>query len=160
MSRALTKATRQRMREMFLNELAQRGIVQDAAMVAGLSRQSFYEWRNNDPEFAADWDEALEIANDALEREAWRRAVEGVDKPLIGRVGKDQDGVIEIVKEYSDTLMVKLLAARRPEKFRERTRDEPLPPVDWERVSEADQVAFIEGKISLADVIKRQQPRG
>lgn len=37
--------------------------------------------------------------------------------------------------------------------------NEPGPPVDWSRVSEADQVAFLDGKLSLADVLKRQQPR-
>lgn len=147
------------MRATFLEELAKRGIVKDACEVIGVARKTAYDWRNNDAEFAAAWDAALELAADSLEKEAWRRAVDGVDKPLIGRVGKDQDGVIEVIKEYSDSLMTLLLRARRPDKFRDKTRDEPLPPVDWDRVSEADQVAFIEGKISLADVIKRQQPR-
>lgn len=120
MARALTKATRQHARETFLAELAERGIVQDAATAAGFSRQMFYEWRAADPAFAAAWDTALEISTDRAEREAWRRAVEGVDKPLIGRVGKDQDGVIEIIKEYSDTILLRLLSGRRPEKWRER----------------------------------------
>jgi hypothetical protein len=118
--RSQTDQTRQRMRERFLKELAQRGIVLDACAVAGVARPTVYEWRGADPEFAKAWEDALEIAADVLEREAWRRAVEGVDKPLIGRVGKDKDGVITTVKEYSDTLMGRLLGARRPEKFRER----------------------------------------
>lgn len=147
-------------------ELAKRGIVLDACLVAGVSRTTAYEWKNTDPEFAAVWDEALETAADVLEAETWRRAVEGTRKPVIGRVAKDQDGILEdengeplYLREYSDTLMVKLLGARRPEKFRERTREDPTPPIEWERVSEADQVAFLEGRITLADVIRRQQPR-
>ncbi len=41
----------------------------------------------------------------------------------------------------------------------DRVRNEDGPPVDWERVPEDVQVAFLEGKLSLADVVKRLQPR-
>lgn len=124
MGRAMTERTRQRARERFLAELAQRGIVQDAAASTGYPRSLFYTWRKEDAAFAAAWDEALEVATDRAEREAWRRAVEGIDKPLIGRVGKDQDGVIEVIKEYSDAILLRLLSSRRPEKWRERQQIE------------------------------------
>lgn len=93
----------------------------DACRAAGISRTAAYEWRENDEVFRAAWNEAMDEAADRAEREAWRRAVEGVDKPLIGRVGKDQDGVIEVVKEYSDTILLRLLGARRPTVWRERS---------------------------------------
>lgn len=121
MAQALTKATRQRARETFLTELAQRGNVSAAAEAGGLSRVWYYEERQRDPVFAALWDDALETAIDAMELEARRRAVEGVEKPLIGRVGKDQDGIITVIREYSDSLMTLLLKAHRPDKYRERT---------------------------------------
>lgn len=121
MARALTKLTRQRAREVFLAELAQRGNVSAAAEAAGLARATFYEYRSADPDFAAAWDEALETAIDAMELEARRRAVEGVEKPIVGRIGKDQDGIITYVREYSDSLMTLLLKAHRPDKYRERT---------------------------------------
>lgn len=121
MARALTKQTRQRARAAFLIELAARGNVSAACAAAGLSRAWFYEHRAADPVFAAAWDAALETAIDAMELEARRRAVEGVEKPLIGRVGKDQDGIITVVREYSDSLMTLLLKAHRPDKYRERT---------------------------------------
>ena len=121
MGRALTDRTRQRARELFLVELAQRGNVSAAAALAKMSRVWFYEERKNDETFAAAWDEALETAIDAMELEARRRAVEGVEKPIIGRVGKDQDGIIVTVREYSDSLMTLLLKAHRPDKYRERT---------------------------------------
>jgi hypothetical protein len=120
MARALTKATRQRARAAFLAELAQRGNVSAACAAAALSRAWFYEHRAADPVFAAAWDAALETAIDAMELEARRRAVEGVEKPLIGRIGKDQDGIITVVREYSDSLMALLLKAHRPDKYRER----------------------------------------
>ena len=124
MGRALTKVTRQRARETFLAELARRGNVSAAAEIATMSRRWFYEEREGDPQFAAAWDEALETAIDAMELEARRRAVEGVEKPIIGRVGKDQDGIITTVREYSDSLMTLLLKAHRPDKYRERQQIE------------------------------------
>lgn len=119
--RATTKATRQRARELFLVELAQRGNVSAASAAGGMSRNWYYDQRAADEAFAAAWDDALETAIDAMELEARRRAVEGVEKPLIGRVGKDQDGIITTVREYSDSLMTLLLKAHRPDKYRERT---------------------------------------
>lgn len=127
MARALTKATRQRARELFLAELAQRGNVSAAAAAGQLTRTWYYEERHRDPEFAAAWDEALETAIDAMELEARRRAFEGVEKPVIGRISKDQDGVLKdadgkalYIREYSDSLAALLLKAHRPEKYRER----------------------------------------
>lgn len=119
--RALTERTRQRAREAFLVELAQRGNVSAACAAAGLSRVWFYAERKTDEAFAEAWNEALETAIDAMELEARRRAVEGVEKPIVGRIGKDQDGIITHVREYSDSLMTLLLKAHRPDKYRERT---------------------------------------
>lgn len=120
MGRALTDRTRQRARDVFLVELAARGNVSAASAVAGMSRVWFYAERESDADFAAAWDAALETAIDAMELEARRRAVEGVEKPIVGRIGKDQDGVIVYVREYSDSLMTLLLKAHRPDKYRER----------------------------------------
>jgi hypothetical protein len=126
--RATTKATRQRARDTFLVELAQRGNVSAAATIGGMSRDWFYDERAADPDFAAAWDDALETAIDAMELEVRRRAIEGVEKPLIGRVGKDQDGIITYVREYSDSLAALLLKAHRPEKYRERQQIEHSGP--------------------------------
>lgn len=117
------------MRALFLEELAQRGNISDACRAAEIPRrQTVYEWRNADPEFAALWDEALEVAIDAMEKEAHRRAFEGVEKPVIGRVDKDEDGIVKdqfgneiYIREYSDGLATLLLKAHRPDKYRERT---------------------------------------
>lgn len=120
MATARTNRTSQRARTAFLDELRKRGNVSEAAAVAGIGRRTAYEVRDRDPEFAAAWDEAIEAAVDAMEAEAWRRAVEGVDEPVFGRVGKDQDGEVGTIRRYSDALMNTLLKAHRPEKYRER----------------------------------------
>jgi uncharacterized protein YdbL (DUF1318 family) len=136
------------MREAFLKELRRRGNVSDAARKAGVGRKTVYEWREAEPDFAAAWDEAIEAAMDAMESEAWRRAVEGTRKPLIGRVGKDQDGVITYVREYSDSLMQTLLKAHRPEKYRERSevRHTGLTPEQARELPDEELVARLKAK--------------
>lgn len=119
--RARTDETGPHARDKFIAELRKRANVSDAAKAAAIGRTTAYRWRADEPEFAAQWDEAIETAIDAMEREAHRRAFVGVKKPIIGRVGKDEDGIITHVNEYSDGLATLLLKAHRPEKYRERT---------------------------------------
>lgn len=120
MRRAWTKDTRQRARVLFLEALARRPFVSEAAAHAGIGRATAYKWRDEDPEFATAWDDALETALDAAEAEMWRRGVQGWDEPLIGRVDKDQDGIITHVRRHSDAMLTLALKAHRPEKYRER----------------------------------------
>lgn len=98
----------------FLDALAQTASVTAACEIAGIGRRSVYEWREEDKEFATRWEAALELGTDALEDEAVRRAREGVNKPVFHR-----GEVCGHVREYSDTLMIFMLKARRPEKFRD-----------------------------------------
>ena len=118
----LTKLTpKKRWQETFLTELAACGIITDACKAAGVSRQAAYKARERSPTFVAAWDDAVDQAADVMEREAWRRAVEGVEKPVFGSLGgRSGSGEIGRVQEYSDTLLIFLLKGARPEKFRER----------------------------------------
>ena len=54
-----------------------------AAKAAGVGRSTAYLWRQEDPEFAAKWDEAVAMGIDRLESEARRRALKGSDKLLM-----------------------------------------------------------------------------
>ena len=96
MGQAGTRVT-DRARAKFLERLRQSPNVSEAARVAGFSRLTAYRMRNSDPEFAANWDDALEEAVDRLEQVAWTRAE------------KTSDRLIEI-----------LLKGHRPEKYVER----------------------------------------
>lgn len=128
MSQGRALATRTRGR--FIAELASTGNVSLAALAAGGHRNTFYDCRAADPAFAAEWDEALEIATDALEAEARRRALEGVREPIVsgGKVVTDAAGEPMFIRRYSDSLMQLLLRAHRPEKFRERTETKLVGP--------------------------------
>ncbi len=100
----------------FLAELSERGNIRDSCRASGISRQGFYNRRNADEAFAAQVALAIEEAADALEREAWRRAVEGCERPVY-YLGERCGGI----REYSDTLMSLLLKAHKPDRFRERS---------------------------------------
>jgi hypothetical protein len=100
-------------REAFLRALADTGIVTVAAGVAGVTRARAYQVRKADPAFAAAWDDAEEKAADALEAEAWRRAVVGVPVPLVsgGKVVRDDEGQPLLIRQFSDPLLITLLKA-------------------------------------------------
>lgn len=134
----------------FCAALAETANVGRACKAVGMSRSHIYDWREEDPAFAAAWDRAEKVGVTALEDEAKRRAFEGVDEPLThqGQITYelepllDDDGLpvcdnrgevvmvprrdaegrpIPItVKKYSDGLVVALLKAHAPEKYRER----------------------------------------
>ena len=131
-----TKLTRQRACDAFLAELRKRGIISDAAKASGFTRQMLYVWREEDPEFAKAWDDALDEAASTLENEAWRRATEGVEEPIVGRVERDRDGVVAHVRKYSDSLLTTLLKAHRPEKYRERYEHELRGAIQIEYVND------------------------
>jgi len=115
------KLTRDRQKR-FLEALAETGVVSLAAAIAGTSRTRVYELRNKNAAFAKRWEDAEERAADALEAEAWRRAVDGVPEPLVsaGKLVRDDDSLPIAIRRYSDPLMISLLKARRPERFKDR----------------------------------------
>lgn len=67
----------------FLNALREHGVVAQACRDAGVTSSVVYNRRREDADFAAAWDNALEDACDALELEARRRAVQGVEEPVV-----------------------------------------------------------------------------
>jgi hypothetical protein len=116
--------------ERFLKALAETGNITAAVALAGTSRTRVYELRKADENFQAAWDEAENSASDKLEAEAWRRAVDGVQEPLVsgGKIVRDDDGNPIATRRYSDAMLTLLLKARRPEKFRERSSVEMSGP--------------------------------
>ena len=108
-----TKLTAKK-RERFIEVLSESANVTLAAQAIGMARAYMYEVREQDPAFAALWDDALQMAADAMEQEAWRRAMQGTDKPVF------YQGVeCGHIKEYSDTLLMFRLKAIRPEQYRD-----------------------------------------
>jgi hypothetical protein len=101
-------------RERFLEAVSSGSTITDAARRTGHHRQRFYELRGNDEEFDAQLTDALEAGTDALEAEAIRRAKDGWDEAVFGK-GPDGHVVqVGVIRKYSDHLLIKLLAGRRP----------------------------------------------
>jgi hypothetical protein len=101
-------------RATFLAALCQSGNVSHACRMSGIRRRLPYKHRDRFPGFRERWDEAIEVAVDSLEAEARRRAVQGIEKPVYHK-----GAVVGTIREYSDRLLIFLLKANRPEKFRD-----------------------------------------
>ena len=121
--RTIRTAEKGTQKERFLRSLARHGVVGRAAKTAGIGRTTAYEWRDEDEAFSRAWDAAVEDGTDKLEREAVRRAAEGTLKPVFQ--GGEQVGEI---REFSDTLLIFLLKARRPKVYVDRLRAEVSGP--------------------------------
>ena len=76
-AKPLLKAATKAQRERFLAELAVTSNVAAAARAAGLEPSSLYRFRHRDPEFARQWDEALQHSYQHLETELVRHALSG-----------------------------------------------------------------------------------
>lgn len=87
--------------EPFLHNLRNTANVRAACNAAGVGRTVVYNRRDSHPDFAARWDQAMEEACDILEHVARKRAF-----------------------ETSDTLLIFLLKAHRPERFADRLQVE------------------------------------
>lgn len=108
---------------VFFQELATGSTITAAAETAGYTRQRVYEWRDKDPNFAAQWADADAQAIERMEAEADRRALEGVPEPVFYQgieVGK--------VQRYSDTLLMFRLKRKDP-RYRESYREDPADAV-------------------------------
>ena len=88
-------------RAAFLEALGSGESVTKACNAAGIGRRTVYDWRGDDEKFAAEWEDAVETGTDVLEDEAVKRAKDG-----------------------SDTLLIFMLKARRPDKFKDRWQHE------------------------------------
>lgn len=94
--------------DRFLIELAKTANVSLSADLAGIHRDTAYDLRSRNADFARRWADALESAVDDLAAEARRRAM-GWQEPYY--FAGEEAGFIF---KYSDPLMTFLLAAHRP----------------------------------------------
>lgn len=119
---ARREETSNRARERFLKVYAQCGNITSAAKVAGVGRASIYIWQEHYPDFVVAMRDADLQATEVLEKEAWRRAREGHAEPVFQH-GKQ----VGTIQRYSDQLLMFLLRARAPERYRDRV-DVSLTP--------------------------------
>jgi hypothetical protein len=110
-------------KNLFLETYEATGNISRSADLSGISCGTHYRWLREDPEYATMFEEAHSRACDALEAEARRRAVEGVEKPVFYR-----GQIVGCIREYSDRMLELLLKAKKPREFRERVSTEISGP--------------------------------
>lgn len=140
------RTTRAKIRA-FLSALADSGNIRQSCEAANVSRTYIYDVRRADPAFAQAWDEAIDDACDLIIAEAHRRAVRGVKVPVY-QGGK----LVGHKREYSDTLLMFLLKAWKPEVYRDPVPGqvrEPEPPAMNPEVAEAARRAAVEKALEM-----------
>lgn len=128
--------------ELILAILGKCGSVKQACAVAGVERKTFYNWKENNKAFEEAVRIADEEANDTIDDEIVRRAIEGVEEPLVsmGNViyeeipafDENGDEILDhygrpkmkrgariTTHKYSDSLLL-ALAKSRMSKYREK----------------------------------------
>ena len=89
-------------RKRFLELLREfKGNVSATCRAMNINQVTPYDWRKRDPDFGREWKQVIEETTEELEREAYRRACEGTEKPVY-QGGK----LVGYQKEFSDTLMI------------------------------------------------------
>lgn len=91
------------------------GNVRAACRSIRISRTAAYAWRREDEDFRKAWDLAMDLSTQALEDEAITRATTGRNRPVFY-----QGRVVGSIRERSDLLLMFMLKARRPDKYRDR----------------------------------------
>lgn len=140
-------AKQQVWKPVFLAELMKNGNISKACRKAGISRGHSYKAAKEDPQFAAEWDEIINFVLDEGEEEAWRRGKEGWLEELSfkGELTGDH------VRKFDSTLLMFMLKAHRPHKFRERLQIDsaPWPAEDYDLLTKQELEAVADGKVSM-----------
>lgn len=123
----LVSRTTEEAKRIFLETLAATGSVVAGAAAADRSKWTVYQWAERDPAFAARWDKALTRGLGVIEKEAFRRAVEGREEPLVRG-----DKVVGTVRRYSDHLLGLLMRLNANDRgAAPRPPEEDAPPVQF-----------------------------
>jgi hypothetical protein len=115
----MTNRQKPHLKKAFLERFRLHGNISRACREVKIDRSTVYSWQEDDDEFASGYRIAEIEATERLEEAAYERAINGVtqETPIYFR-GQAIDSVVKT--EYSDTLLIFLLKARAPEKYRDR----------------------------------------
>lgn len=115
-------------KENFLDAYRECGTILHAAKAVGVDRMTIYRWKEHDLEFDAKFHQAELDVTEMLEREAIRRATQGDYRLKFDKRGDPlidpETGEYYRELERSDTLLIFLLKAHDPAKYRDNSRVE------------------------------------
>ena len=111
----LNKDRRPKRMDAFLAAYSECGNITEACSVSGVARPTHYHWMHKFDWYPPLFEASRQEACDGLEKEARRRAIEGVPEEVY------HNGVpCGSRQRYSDTLLIFLMKGAMPEKYRER----------------------------------------
>ncbi|MVT11365.1 terminase [Chitinophaga tropicalis] len=117
------RRTKEEMQKDALAKYEELGNITLACKRAKVPRRTFYNWLDEEKDENKEFIKAFEVANELavgiLEAEAHRRAVTGLKKGVFYKGKK-----VATEQEYSDTLLIVLLKAHAPEKYKDRVANE------------------------------------
>ena len=142
----------------FLEALAGGSTVSEAALAAGIATSTVYARRRSDDDFRAAWDQALEDSADILEAEARRRAIHGIEEPVVyqgqltpvwerderGEVVMETRLVTETVKDADGKVVERDVPQRFPRQAR--NRDGSLKWLTIRKPSDALLMMLLKGR--------------
>jgi len=102
--------------------------VSAACKAARISNPAAWYRRKHNPEFARQWEEALQAGVEGLEEATWDRAKEGVEQWTWAKDKRGRFRKLVLPRAYSDGLATFLLKAHRPDKYRESYKAEISGP--------------------------------
>jgi len=142
--RKWTPALTRELKMVFLRAFARHGIISDGTVAAGITYRTYYRWKRDDEVFNEDCKTAETMANDLMEREARRRAIDGFERPIIY-----QGEVTGEYTDFSDALLTTLMKGNKPEKYKERTQHSGSigRPLTLDEETKEDVVSSILGMI-------------
>lgn len=116
-------------------EMTQRGMfLSEISQSLDIAQSTIRRWREQDAEFGQQFEDALSAYMDTVEKEAVRRAVEGIMEPVVsqGRVVMDPQapGQPLRVRKYSDSLMMFILRGRRRDVYGDKREVDQKTTID------------------------------
>ena len=141
---ALTQEKRAEAQAAFLEAFKQSGNVRYSCQVAGISRETFYQWKKHNKTFSQAVTEAEPEVDDVVEWAAFEEGVIGVEEPVVS-MGKPvyesepmlddkgkprfdskgrpmmQQGKMLTIRRRNPTVLITLLKARMPHKYRDQS---------------------------------------
>lgn len=115
--------------ELFVQTLEDTASPKQAAQVCGISRTLAFEYKRENLDFRRRWEQAMEVAMDALLDEAYRRACIGVEEPVVyqGQLAMTRDPQTGderplTVRKHSDRLLEVMLKFRYGDQLADRLR--------------------------------------
>lgn len=103
------------MQNRLLEQFEKTGQLLHSLDTCKVPRTSHYDWLKTDPVYAERFANAKQRICDIMEEEAKRRAIQGTKKPVFHK-----GEIVGHINEYSDLLLIFLMKANMPEKYRER----------------------------------------